>query len=450
MRHNHKYSGLPSVLILAQITIFIVYLYANVVNVGEAGTALPLLAAYVGFSGLIFLLLFLQKNLFFRLHFFVFIVFIAWIALKVIFDLGDLEYLKQVTIATTSGILLFYLTGAFFGISYVRMQEEPRKTTSDKFIITAIFALSIYLLINLLSRIRTDVFLIADLDGSYQRPGSFISISFIIVSVIFVSLLSNWNLMHKKKSKSLFWFLVYSVITIFVLINSQLFGSNSATAVVIGLYSLTVVTILLIRNRRLQRLHADGSLAWPLSSEMIRSLFKYCIVSVIWLFALLFFLVYGTNFDVSSTRFAGFHSGVGTGSGSIASLTSRFDILIQTGVDQISYAPFLGNMNVAFHVTGDAGKTLHSFFLFIFANLGLLGLLIIATFFYLIFRQLYNQAKLKSRPEGSFIYFLTTFYFILILLFLMLFANLSVGMTWPVIWFAVGFVSQPFGFRSKI
>jgi len=41
-------------------------------------------------------------------------------------------------------------------------------------------------------------------------------------------------------------------------------------------------------------------------------------------------------------------------------------------------------------------------------------------------------------------------YFMLILLFLLMSANLAVGVNWVVMWFAVGFVSQPFGFRRRI
>jgi hypothetical protein len=447
LRRNLEYSGVPSSLILAQLISILFYLNANIVTVGEPlGTALPLLAVYIVLSGAIFTFLLSQKVLFFRLHFFVFLVFLAWIALRVINDLGDLEYLKQITIATTGGVLLFFLAGAFFNMAYVRLQEETTKTAVHKFVLLTFLTLIIYLIVNLFSRMREDIFLIADLhgDADYQRSGNFLSISFIMVSAIFVSLMSSCSVINKKKLKLIFWFLVYSLSTLLALISSQLFGSNSATAVMMGIYILTVVTVLLMRNRKLQRLHADRSLAFPFSKQMLRLLYRFGIVTVTLLIIIFFVLVQQTNFDVTSTRLLGF------GSNTNDSLTSRFDILILTGADQMGYAPLLGNMNVAYLVTGNTGTTLHSFFPFILANLGLLGLLISLSFFFLVFQQLFNLAKLDLRPERSVAHHLATFYFILILLFLLLFANLTVGVTWPVIWFAVGFISQPFGFRGRI
>ncbi len=440
-RHNLKYFSVTSVLIAAQFTAILVYLNENIVNVGEIGAALPLLAAYFGLSGIIFIFLWFQKAIFFRLHFFVFLFFIAWIALRVAIDLGELEYLKAITIATTGGILLFYLAGAFFNMAYVRLQENPEKKAVHIFIIIIYLLLTIYSFFNLLSRSRGDIFFIDDFDGDYQRSGNFISISFVAVSVIFSSLLSSWTGVNKDKIKIFFWFLIYTVIAKILLLGSQLIGSNSATAVIIGIYILTVISVMLMKNRKLKRLHTEGLIAFPFSKNLMKLLIFFVVIGIALLVTLIYIFIQVTNFDIANIRLLGF------GSGSNTSLASRFDILMQTGVDQMSHAPLLGDMNVAYIITGNSGTTLHSFFLYIFANLGLVGLIVVLAFFMLIFQQLFRICKFEFRRDGSFIRALTILYFMAILMFFLLFANLAVGVTWIVIWFMVGFISQPFSFK---
>ena len=41
-----------------------------------------------------------------------------WLAIRITVDLSDMEYLRKITVATSGGILLFYMLGAFLGISY--------------------------------------------------------------------------------------------------------------------------------------------------------------------------------------------------------------------------------------------------------------------------------------------------------------------------------------------
>jgi len=65
LKKNFTYSGVLGTLLLAQLFAILFYLNANIVNVGEAGIALPVLASYVALSALIFYILFLQKTFFF-------------------------------------------------------------------------------------------------------------------------------------------------------------------------------------------------------------------------------------------------------------------------------------------------------------------------------------------------------------------------------------------------
>ena len=443
LKLNYKLTSVPSVLLLAQLSSLLIYLNLNIVNVGEKGTALPLLATYVGISILIFLIIFLQRQLFFRLHLFVFLLFLIWITIRVTIDLSDMEQLKAITVATSGGLLLFYLMGAAFNISYVYFQEKSSKILLGLIILLFLF-LMVILLSSLLTRLRSDIFFITGAEDSYQRSGYFLSIMFIIFSVIFLAFSSKHSGFYGRRLEFVFWFSIYTTSTVIALISSQSFGSNSATAVITGIFILTLITLLLMRKPRLRSLHGEGRLVFPFGKQVIRGIFVLGVIGVSSFLILLTLLVQVTDFDIMNTRMLGF------GSGHNSSLISRIDIFLQFGIPQMVYARLLGNMNVAYLTTGNAGTTLHSFFPFILANLGLVGLSIALYFFFMIFRQLFRIAKRNSSPHSSLIQALITLYFIKSLMFLLVIANISTGVTWPVIWFTVGFISQPFGFKSRV
>jgi len=443
LKKNFTLSGVPGILLLAQLLSILFYLNANIVNVGAAGIALPVLASYVALSALIIFILLLQKTLFFRTHFMVFLIFLAWFAIKVHIDLGDLEQLKAMTIATSSGIFLFYLIGAFFSFSYSYLLREKISSAVPGFVVILFGFLLVYLLGDLIGRSRQDLFLISNADGLYQRPGNFLSISYILVSALLLLIGAKIRTCNKKRIFLYFWIAIYFLLTVMALVSAQLFGSNSATAVVSGVSILTIISLLLVSNQRFYQLHADGLLRLPLGRQTALGLVRYGMFGVAFLIILISFLIQFTNFDITNIRLLGF------GSGYNISIESRVDIFKRTIYDQINYSPIFGNLRVDY-LTGNDGEDLHNFFPYIQANLGLIGTISILYLFVLIFRQLYRSIKKESPSDGSLVHALISFYFILILLFLLLFANLAVGATWAVMWFAVGFISQPFGFKSRL
>ncbi|POQ98366.1 hypothetical protein AU468_13505 [Alkalispirochaeta sphaeroplastigenens] len=431
------------VLLFCQPATLLLYLNRNIINVGEFGIALPVLAAYMGLSLLVSAFLWLNQSLFVRFHFFAFLLLMVWIALRVIVDLGDLEHLKAISVATTGGMLLFYLTGSFFSIAYRDLLKAKNATIVIKLTVLLFLGLVILMFSSLLSRLRSDIFYITGVDGAYQRPGNFLSISFIIFSSLVILLFAKDQRLFKKSLRFLFWLSIYSGTALLALISTQLFGSNSATAVITGVYIVTVIVLFLMGNKRLRSAHSRGLLALPMSKRTIRGALSYSGIGIVILLSSVCALIQITNFDITTIRLLGF------GSGSNRSLSSRVEILLETGIAQMGYAPLLGNMNVAYLTTGNAGRTLHSFFPFVLANLGLVGLLVIITLFTMVFRQLYRSARRESVPEGSLTMSLIILYFILILTFLLIFSNLTVGVSWSVMWFTVGFFSQPFVFKKR-
>jgi hypothetical protein len=435
-----KYSGVPRVVILAQITAILLYFNLNINNFTGFGTSLEVLVAFFGLSGVILIFLWLQKSFYFRLHFFVFVVFLGWIIIRNIIDIAELKSITSITIETNDGILLFYLIGAFFNITYVWLQEKTKNITIQKLILLIYLTTIIYTLLIMLERRREDIFLISDFNYDYQRSGNFNSISFIIASAVFISLMSKSIGVNTKKLESLIWFSLYSIVSIAAIVSSQLIGSNSATAVISGVYIITVNTNLMIHKRNLYRLY-DGRKFTLHFTKIIKSTILNLILACIFLCISIYFVIYSLfDYSILNILLLGF------GSGNNTSLTSRFDILVNNGLEQMSYAPLLGNTNVTY-LTGNESQVLHSFFPFILANLGILGLIIIFTFFFLIYLQLYNRVQQELCSAGSIGNAFTQLYLSLILSLILFIANLATGVSWSVIWFAVGFISQPFGFK---
>lgn len=434
-----KYKKWLALLAFSQITILLVYLNANIVNVGEMGTALPVLVCYVVLSAFLVSLLWLQKRLYIRLHFIVFLLLIVWISLRIVIDRGDMEYLKQITVATTGGMLLFYLAGAAGGVTFHCILAKDKKVWPERLVLLIFTALLIWMLFNFLQRLHPSLFYLSGVDGSYQRSGNFLSISFITISFFYLS--SSLKIISDAGNIifSAFWISLYTASTAIALLGSQLFGSNSATAVILGVYLVTLVMSLVVKDKVLWRYHIEKKLALPFSKRLLNRTFSMVVLGGGGVFVLFFVVIFGLGFDITSIRLFGF------GDGTNSSIQSRINILLNEGAKQLSYAPFLGNIEVAYHTDG---RMLHSFFPYVMANLGLVGLSIVLALFFCVFLGLYREAKVEQ-SAGTLSYHacMVPLYSSFLLIYLIFFANLATGVSWIVLWFLVGFVSKPFGFK---
>ena len=431
-------------LVSVQWAMLLVYLKANIVSIGSGGVALPVLALFVGTSGVLFLALWMKNQLYVRPHLFLFLALMAWIAFRVVYDLGDLGHLKALTIATTGGMLLFYLLGAALRVGYQQLVQDERVRWPITLALSLVVFLLVWILIDFSGRLHARWFLLTGIDGGYQRPGNFLSILFLMFSFLFIlNALSRQGLSFRLKSEFI-WVTVYISVTIAMLGTAQLMGSNSATAVVAGVALITLALAVFAPRRKAFLSYLEGRLALPLSKHLLRSLVLTTLFGLATLVVLVATLITVTGFELERLRVLGF------GAGRVISLASRLEILFEHGVAQLSYAPVLGNMNVAYLTTGGAGRTLHSFFPFVMANLGLVGLAIVLLLFLVVFLQLYRESK--ARPLGGLYAYrlnMVAIHSFLLLLYLLVFANLSTGVSWIVLWFALGFVSQPIVFKTR-
>ena len=437
-----KRSSLSLFVSVIQILFLTFYFLLNILNVGEMGTGLLLLAGFFALSGTFLVLEFLQGNVVVRGYFFVFLFFVGWLAFRVVVDLDDFEYLKQITIATTGGVLLFFLIGTFVR----RALDEiifSKNSVLLKFLIFLFLLENFLVFLAFKDRLLSGggIFLIEGVNDGYQRPGNFMIMLFIMHSLIYFSIAAQEN--RKNIIGVIFWMVTYSLSMMLSLINSQMMGSNAATANVMAIYLMTIVGAFLAFNKEVREKYFCGRIILPFSKLVFMNIAKYTLVIIFTVMAALTFAIQFTDLNLGQTRIFGFGAGENT------SLNSRLEILRETGFDQMGFSPIFGNVDVARLATGDAGRTLHNFLLNVIAELGLIGLLIVAILFILVIINLLNYMRVSAGNETGFIRGSIGFWLFVIFIFLFLYANIAVGKEWPVMWFFVGFTASVFYRRLK-
>lgn len=431
-----------SILAFVQFLTLLAYLNVNILNVGESGSALYLLLLNFFISIVLAVVIWNRSELFIHVNTLIFFLLVSWIALRVINDTGDVNNLKQVTIATTGGMLLFFFIGAFHGISYKKIIFCQRQFSVAKLILILYLFILIGISYEFSQRMRDNLFLIEGVDGAYQRPGNFLSISFIISSYLYISIVLNSFYEKNVRISKFFWLVIYSVIAFTALITSQLFGSNSATAVTAGTYLVTLVISMVAVSGGFRSKYASDKLSLPWSKELMKSVIFLSIYGLVIFSSIVAGIIYLTGFDPSNLRLLGFGAGTNT------SIESRIDILLESGVTQLSHSPIFGDYNVAFLTTGDSGRRLHSFLPFVMANLGLIGVALVFLYFASVFNQFIKESKIQNSDKvKSYQNSVIAIYGAFLIMFLFLFANIATGVSWAVLWFALGFATNPIGYK---
>jgi|GEM_PF-2432336 len=420
-----------------QVLLLLSYFILNIVNVGGMGTALPLLAGFVVLVGIGLFLQLWRGYLVVKLHFFVFLLFVAWLTVRVIVDLQDVEYLKQITVATTGGVLLFFLLGTFVRQALNKISLADKSGLAKRLLF--VFTLSsVFVFMGFQGKIleQSEIFYIEGVEGGYQRPGNFMIMLFLMASFLYLSIAAKFR--TRKAATLLVWLAVYSAGMLFSLINSQLIGSNAATANILAIYLMTVVLSFLMFNAAIRYSFLNNYLALPLSRLSLKKIIKYSTCAALFGVVAGIALIQATGFDLNKTRAFGF------GAGENSSLNSRIEILKETGAVQMGHSPFLGNVDVARLTTGEAGKTLHSFIPNVIAELGLLGLGVVILLFSLVLRSIIKATKQSAKTEHGFMQAMLNLWLLFVFIFLFLYANLAVGKEWPVLWFFLGFAVSVF------
>lgn len=419
-----------------QALLLMLYFFSNISNVGGIGSGLLFLIIFFALNFILIFFQSVQHRLILRVHFFIFLLIVFWISLRVIVDLGDFEYLKQITVATTKGIILFFLMGSFFRktLNFLLISTENLRFAYILLVLFAVFMFCI--MVYYFGRLeRSDIFLIDGINAGYQRAGNFLIINFIVFSFLYISFAS-----HCRNGFSLLLFLVviYSAGMFSTLISSQMIGSNAATANVFAVYLMTMVMSFLGFNKKNRSMFMDGKIGFPISKMVMRKGIKYSLylMLIVVFIGVLFILISG--FDINKTRILGFGEYENT------SISSRIHILKETGIDQMGHSPIFGNVNVAYLTTGNAGIPLHNFVPNIFAELGVVGLILIGLLFLCVFSCLIKNIKYSKSCKVGFTKYIVNSWLIAVLIFLFVYANFSVGKEWSVMWFYLGFAVSVF------
>lgn len=376
------------------------------------------------------------KGIYIRYHFFVFFAFFSWLMLKVATDVGDFIYLRELAIGTTGGVFLYLALGLLVAVVFDVAGQNVSKEVQRKvyFLVNVVVFLSVVNLLYLfIPRVRDDLFYLSDVAGDYQRSGNFLSILCLVNSYCFLRFYSHVVPECRKGALGRYSLVVVNFSTVLVLlIVSQLIGSNSATAVVMIVLFCTFFTLYLR--------HINVVPAYTIFS--VSNLGYFAIFSILALVVLVACLA------IVSLVFPDLGHKVnllGFGGGSISSIDSRLGILADNFMIQMGYAPLAGDMLVALKTTGQPGRYLHSFIPYIFSHLGVIGVGLILAMLFACFISLYNES-VSGRYGRS---FLANFSFYT-MLSLFVFANMSVSVSWPVFWFALGMLVPPIVLRDCV
>lgn len=429
------------------ISSLLVYLFTNIKLIGEGSPALAILAFSVLLGGfLIVLEIVLKQNVYIKKSFLFLIMFFIYFIVNI--TLNRPNDLKPLLVATTSGIILFYILGSLVSTNLLYIKEKVLSSNqflnifNYLYIIFSLFLLVFFLdtFTNLMENVRTDLFLIANLDGMYQRAGAFLTISFFIYSFITAFFLFVNKYAKKSKLVNLMTFVLfglYCLITIGGMLLSQMIGSNNTFVNLGGLLFATTIFYIFINFTKSENLLSQIKLNIKkiFLSKLGSKLFGSIFVSLFMVFVLLVGLINFFDIDLSQFRIFGF------GSGEVSSIGSRL-ALWDNFLIHFDYNPILGNMAVDTLTTGE-GTYVHSFIIALLTHLGIVGFILFFIYLYLAIKE-----KVKN-SNNLYVNNLFALYSLIVFVGIFAIASFGVFITWIPLWFLLGLLFPPIAFKNR-
>lgn len=441
-------------LILVRFAIFfmmisslLIYLFTNIKLIGEGSPALAILAFSVLLGGfLIVLEIVLKQNVYIKKSFLFLILFFTYFIVNV--TLNRPNDLKALLLATSGGIILFYILGSLVSTNLLYIKEKILNSNQflnifNFFYIVFSFLFLILFLdtfITLMANVRTDLFLLADLDGMYQRPGAFLVISFFIYSFITAFFLFINRYAKKSKFMILITFALfglYCLLTIGGMLLSQMIGSNNTLVNLGGLLFATTIFYIFINFTKSENLLSKIKLNIKkiFFSKLAFKLFCSIFVSLFIVFVLLVGLINFFDIDLDKFRIFGF------GSGDVSSVSSRL-ALWDNFLIHFDYNPIFGNMAVDALTTGEGTYT-HSFIATLLTHLGIVGFI-----FFFIYLFVAIKEKLKS-SNNLYVNNLFALYSLIVFAGIFTIASFGTFITWIPLWFLLGLLFPPIVFKNR-
>ncbi len=430
------------------------YLFLNIQNIGDSGEGsggLGLLAASMAIGIFLFAIQVLKKKtMYIYKSFFFLMLFFAYILFRITMDIGELSEIKSFLFATTGGIILFYALGALTGITLegvhrILFHSDQALKIFNFFFFISLLMMSFFLfdtLIEMSRGLRDDLFLIKDIKGAYQRPGSFLLINFILFSILYnyVVIINFQRKLFVSKLFLLITSVIYLIDCLGAMYLSQMFGSNNTFVSIGGLLFATFIFQILLISKKVKNFLSSSKV--NVQNILLGVVGKKMILIILLAIALLVMVLLGNiyYFDIDLSKFRIF--GFGNSDGN--ALSTRMHML-KNYPEQLNYAPLFGNIAVDRLTTG-AGSYAHSFVASILSHLGFIGFFIFCTYLFLAIKE-----KLNSTTDNGYKKFVDNgmaLYSLLIFLGIFLIASVGVFITWIPLWFLLGLVFVPIKFEK--
>lgn len=435
------------ILFFIMISSLLIYLYTNIKLIGEGSPALAVLSFSVLIGVyLIVLEIVLKKNISIKKSFFFLILFFTYFIVNI--TLNRPNDLKALLLATSGGIILFYILGSLVSINLLYIKEKTLNSNQFLnmfnffYIVFSMVFLVLFLdtFMTLAENVREDLFLISDLDGMYQRAGAFLTISFFIYSFMTVFFIFINKYVKRSKFIILMAFLffgLYCLLIICGMVLSQMIGSNNTLVHLGGLLFATTIFYIFINFTKSGNLLSKIKLNIKKSffSKLAFKLFGSIFVSLFIVFVLLVGLI--NFFDIDLDRFRIF----GFGSGEVSSVSSRL-ALWDNFLIHFDYNPIFGNMAVDILTTGE-GTYVHSFIISLLTHLGIVGFILFFIYLFFAIKEILNN------QNNFYVNNLLTLYSLIVFAGIFAIASFGTFITWVPIWFLLGLIFPPIVFKKK-
>ena len=432
------------------------YLFVNIQGIGNTHHIGSLAMGVLFLSIIIFMLLIFwqtitSKHFYIRKSFLIIILYFVYFTLSIIVDIDSVEELRQLTIATTAGVIFFYVIGAMIGILLFRIKTitlQSKLCAKVLFIMFVIYLLShTYFIFSTFTgfseNVRLDRFLLSDAGSYYQRPGNFLIISSMILSLLYISTLLlgllNFKNSFRLRLLRIVCFSLYAINLLMAMLIAQLMGSNNALICISGMLILIIVFHIFLLRPSIKMILNEQTIKLKniVAGRIFTKIFNSIIIGVISFAAILIFAIVYMEIDLSMFRITGF------GTGEVSSVNSRAEIL-SSFPEQFFHSflnPFFGNMQV--HILTD-NLFVHSFLLSVLTHLGIVGFIIIVYYYYLAIKELFQQDIIPNVYTNG-----IKIYKLLLFLGIFLVANSAVFLNWPPLWFLMGILFIPISFGKN-
>lgn len=416
------------------LSILIIYFFSNIQNMREGSVSISFLFLFLFISTAMVILNILSGyKIFIKKSFIFYVLFLNYLIFKIIIDTENISFLIVRLIDTSTGIVLFFCIGILSSLGITDITKKSLSSNKYLKVYNCLFILFILFIlfttinttIGLFDNLRVDKLLVEGIGPNYQRLGNFLIIYFFIFSYLFLTFI----ILNKKKK--IFFLMIYILISIINMLNSQLIGSN------MGFLGLLVITVLTIFFHLFYS--ASGSKFFLVNfkltiksiffSKIILKLGKYIFISLILLSICLLVMMYYSSLDISMFRLSGF----GEGNTSIDSRIKMWAYFIEN----FSFSPLFGHIRVEV-ITG-TGHYTHSFLGYMLSHLGILGTSIFLIYLYISIKVFFLEFNSFNNIE------LKALNFYCLIVFIMFFSlgNIATPMYWIVLWFIIGFIFNP-------